>query len=104
MARSVTLVNGGTPGPWPAAAGVQLVQLPPVAARDVGLRRPRRRVGDAVTAALWESGGALLLNLLELERPQVIVTEMFPFGRRALPRRAAAAAGGSASAARRGRW
>ncbi len=80
---TVTLVNGGTSGPWPAAAGVQLVQLPPVTARGIDFGDLVDASGTSVTAALWAERRRLLLNLLEFERPQAIVTEMFPFGRRA---------------------
>lgn len=78
----VSLVNGGPPGPWPAPGGVELIQLPQVAAN-------KGDFGDLVDAAghpfddgLRHERRQRLLGLLE-RRPQAIITEMFPFGRRA---------------------
>ena len=59
------------------------LQLPPVVATGHGFQWPRRRVRAAVSAQLQSERRRLLLELLAELRPQVIVTEMFPFGRRA---------------------
>jgi predicted glycosyltransferase len=79
---AVSLVNGGPPGPWPAPGGVELIQLPPIMAN-------RGDFGDLVDAGgrpfaeeLRSQRRQRLLDLLA-RRPQAIVTEMFPFGRRA---------------------
>src|SRR3712207_7951986 len=80
---AVTLVNGGPPGPWPAGSGVRLVQLPPVAAKDARFSGLVDASGASATPALHAERQRLLLGLLEAMRPQVIATEMFPFGRRA---------------------
>lgn len=80
---AVTLVNGGPPGPWPTAAGVRTLQLPWITTRGVDFGDLIDAAGDGVSAALWDERRRALLAALDSERPDVIVTEMFPFGRRA---------------------
>ena len=77
----VTLVNGGPPGPWTAAA-VRVVQLPPIAAKDGDFGNLVDGSGRPVSAELSTQRQQALLGLLDA-RPDVVVTEMFPFGRRA---------------------
>jgi predicted glycosyltransferase len=79
---AVTLVNGGPPGPWPAAPGVELVQLPPITAPDGDFRNLVDATGAPVSAALRAQRQHALVGLLLGRQPQVVVTEMFPFGRR----------------------
>jgi predicted glycosyltransferase len=80
---AVTLVNGGPPGSWPAGAGVRLVQLPPVVAKDARFSELVDASGVSVTPTLGTERQRTLLSLLEMQPPEVIATEMFPFGRRA---------------------
>jgi predicted glycosyltransferase len=80
---AVTLANGGPAGPWPAPAGVALVQLPPITAADAGFRRLIDAAGVPVSPALWAERRNTLLGLLATLRPHAVVTELFPFGRRA---------------------
>jgi predicted glycosyltransferase len=93
----VTLASGGPPAPWLVPDGTELVQLPWVRARDLSFSAlvgaDDRPLDDALRAARRER----LLALFEALRPEVVMTEMFPFGRRAfrfelLPLLAAAAA------------
>jgi predicted glycosyltransferase len=93
----VTLVSGGPPAPWLVPDGVALVQLPWVRARDLAFSAlvdaDDRPIDDIFRAARRER---LLACFTALE-PRVVITEMFPFGRRAfrfelLPLLAAAAA------------
>lgn len=83
---SVTLANGGLPGPWPRPSGVEIVQLPPILARNPDLHDLVDLAGAPPDEALWRERCDLLLSLLLHRRPQVILTEMFPFGRRAFSR------------------
>ncbi|MFZ1429825.1 MAG: glycosyltransferase, partial [Geminicoccaceae bacterium] len=80
---AVTLVNGGPPGPWPAPAGVSLEQLPPIVARDFTFSGLVGVTGVDVSADLWRKRQRILVDLMARHRPQVVMTEMFPFGRRA---------------------
>lgn len=82
----VTLANGGLPGPWPPPSEVEIVQLPPILARDSGLHDLADLAGAPPVEALWRERRDLLLSLLRSRQPQVVLTEMFPFGRRAFSR------------------
>jgi predicted glycosyltransferase len=79
----VVIASGGTPAPWLVGDGVELVQLPPVRASDLHftslLDEHDRPIDDRFRALRR----AALLALFEELRPRVVVTEMFPFGRRA---------------------
>jgi predicted glycosyltransferase len=77
----VALANGGPPSPWPAPRGVRLAQLPPVASRDLATLLAAD--GTPAGPDLWGARRERLLALLDEVRPAVLVTEMFPFGRRA---------------------
>ncbi|MGH6898596.1 MAG: glycosyltransferase family protein [Geminicoccaceae bacterium] len=79
----VVVASGGMPAPWLGAAGVELVQLPPVRASDLtfaGLLDEHDRPVDDRFRAMRRDR---LLALFRELRPRVVITEMFPFGRRA---------------------
>lgn len=76
----VLLVSGGAPLALDLGAA-RLHQLPPVRARDEGLRELVRLDGAPLDEAFRASRTAVLLDLLRREAPQVVITEQFPFGR-----------------------
>jgi predicted glycosyltransferase len=80
----VTLVSGGNPVPGLALGGARLVQLPALRAADryfkVLLDENDREWDDA----LKDRRRAMLLDVFTETRPHVIVTELYPFGRRQL--------------------
>ncbi len=78
----VTLVNGGPPADWLLPDGVELVQLPALRARDRHFSAIVDEADRPVDEALWDRRRAQLLDLLARLQPQVLITEMFPFGRR----------------------
>jgi predicted glycosyltransferase len=79
----VVIASGGTPAPWLVGDGVELIQLPPVRASDLTftslLDEHDRPIDDGFRALRRDR----LLALFRELRPRVLVTEMFPFGRRA---------------------
>jgi predicted glycosyltransferase len=79
----VVVASGGPPAPWLLPDGVELVQLPPVRASDLTFARlldeHDRPIDDHFRAVRRDR----LLALFRELRPRVIITEMFPFGRRA---------------------
>ena len=80
----VVVASGGPPAPWLLGGpGVQLVQLPPVRAGDLAftslLDEHDRPIDDAFRSMRRDRLLALFAEL----RPRVVITEMFPFGRRA---------------------
>jgi predicted glycosyltransferase len=78
----VTIASGGIPVRDLRLGGASLVQLPPVRAADLYFKDLRdaddRPIDDAWRATRRE----MLLDLAERERPDIVITELFPFGRR----------------------
>jgi predicted glycosyltransferase len=90
----VTLAAGGVPmaspvpglDPGPMPHGVEVIQLPAIRANDLSFAQLVDAAGRPVDEPLWQERQARLQSLLALRRPQVLITEMFPFGRRAFRR------------------
>ncbi len=78
----VTLVSGGMPVPGLLVNVANFVQLPPVAAADTGFKSLVDDQGQAVTEALRQARRDQLLALWQEQKPQALVVELFPFGRR----------------------
>ena len=81
----VTLATGGMPAAL-APRGVEVVQLPAIRASDPSFAQLVDAAGRPVDDALWQERQARLQGLLAERRPQMLITEMFPFGRRAFRR------------------
>ncbi len=77
----VLLVSGGAPVPGLDTGGVRFHQLPPVRARDEGLRELARLDGTPLDEAFRTARTAALVDLLRAEAPDILITEQFPFGR-----------------------
>jgi predicted glycosyltransferase len=79
----VTLVSGGEPLPGAASATADIVQLPPIRMRGTNFTdlvdAADRPVADALRAARCRA----LLEAFAGARPDAVVFEAFPFGRRA---------------------
>ncbi|MDP4021308.1 glycosyltransferase [Methylobacterium sp. NEAU 140] len=82
--HAVTLVSGGAPAPLVRLDGVRLVQLPPLRAAGFDFTRLVGPDGQSADADLLGRRRAVLLDALCEAAPDVVVTELFPFGRRAL--------------------
>lgn len=80
----VTLVTGGMPSPLIDPGDVAVVQLPPVRAPLGDFKALRDRAGRPAGADLLLSRREGLLGAFAAGRPDVVVTELFPFGRRVL--------------------
>lgn len=78
----VTLVNGGPPADWLLPPNMELVQLPSIRTRDRHFSALVDEADRPVDDALWDRRRAHLLELLARLEPRVLITEMFPFGRR----------------------
>ena len=79
---TVTLASGGQPLPELDAEEIQLVQLPPARAVDIYFK-DIRDADDAPIDDAWRASRATqLVALFEALRPDIVVTELFPFGRR----------------------
>lgn len=79
---AVTLVSGGLPVPGLLPSGARWVQLPPVAAADLGFKALVDARGQPVDEALRQLRRDTLLALWREIDPQLLLVELFPFGRR----------------------
>ena len=77
----VTLASGGTRIEMPVE-GFRFVQLPPAATADMTFRTLVDEDGQPVTEAWKRRRTAALLEAWRDARAQVLITELFPFGRR----------------------
>ena len=82
--HDVTLVSGGRPAPHIALDGVRLVQTPPVRTAGTDFSTLLDETGRPADPARLTIRRASMLAALERARPDVVVTELFPFGRRML--------------------
>jgi predicted glycosyltransferase len=78
----VVLVSGGLPVPGLDIGGARLVQLPPLKSLDERFSGLVDGEGQAVDEACKAARAARLLEVFQAARPRVLVTEMFPLGRR----------------------
>ncbi|WP_434623674.1 glycosyltransferase family protein [Azospirillum sp. B2RO_4] len=81
---SVDVVSGGRPAPHLGSGGATLHQLPPLASDGADFSTLLAADGRPADAALFAARQAMLTGLLDSLRPDVLITELFPFGRRAL--------------------
>ncbi len=78
----VTLVSGGEAVPVIDSDGLDLVQLPPVRAADMSFKVLLDENGAPVDDAWKQRRRDRLLQVFHATRPQVVIVELFPFGRR----------------------
>ena len=78
----VTLASGGFPVPGLSVGSADFVQLPPARAVDVYFK-DLRDADDRPLDDAWRGDRRRhLLDLYDSVRPDVVLTELFPFGRR----------------------
>lgn len=82
--HGVTLVSGGAPTPLVPTSGMTFIQLPPVRTEVGDFTALLDADGEAAGPTLLAERTARLLAAFEATRPDVVVTELFPFGRRIL--------------------
>jgi predicted glycosyltransferase/peptidoglycan/xylan/chitin deacetylase (PgdA/CDA1 family) len=78
------LVSGGRPAPMVRQDGLQVVQLPPLHVVGTAFSRPLGPDGAPADAAFLALRCARLTEAAGTFGPDVVITELFPFGRRAL--------------------
>ncbi len=78
----VTVVTGGLPVAGFPAAGLKTVALPPVVASNAGFSGLADERGVAVDQDFLDRRRGLLLQAFHDARPDVVIMEAFPFGRR----------------------
>ncbi len=80
----VCVVSGGMPTPMLNSDDVPMVQLTPLRSDGVDFSRLLSLDGTAASPALLTERRDTLLTTLSAFRPDVLITELFPFGRRIL--------------------
>ena len=78
----VTLASGGMPVAGIVPAGVKLAQLPPAASEDASFKHLVDERGRRVDDAWRERRKIRLLETYEAIDPELLLIELFPFGRR----------------------
>ena len=78
----VTLVTGGAPVAGFPGAGIRHVQLPAVVASSSGFSALADLDGNPVDVAFEQARTTQLLGAFHAARPDVVIFEAFPFGRR----------------------
>lgn len=78
------LTSGGMPVPGLDLGGARLVQLPPVRATDKRFKVLVDSDDAVIDEAFKQRRLAVLLDTLRQHRPDLLITELFPFGRRQL--------------------
>lgn len=81
--HAVTLASGGLPD-GKAAAGYRLAQLPPVRTQGTDFRTLLDEAGQPVTPERLAARRQQLAALAREIRPEIVIAEHFPFGRRQL--------------------
>ncbi|KUP94453.1 glycosyltransferase family protein [Tritonibacter horizontis] len=82
--HQVTVCSGGFPAPQLATTGVTFAQLPPLRSDGVAFSRLLDETGALATAAYHADRRARLVTCVTALHPDVVITELYPFGRRAL--------------------
>lgn len=82
--HEVTLASGGNPAPLVATEGLCLIQLPPVHIVGTAFSTLLGADGKPVGETIKTERRRMLLEALRQTKPHVILTELFPFGRRTL--------------------
>jgi len=82
--HGTTLVSGGSPARPAGLDDVAFVQLPPVRITGTDFKTLLDENGALIDGARLEERRDLLVQTLRAIRPDIVVTELFPFGRRVL--------------------
>lgn len=80
----VTVASGGFPAPQLSTDGITLVQLPPLRSDGVDFARLLGPEGTPVDESYLSARRSAIITLLEDSAPDVLITELYPFGRRTL--------------------
>lgn len=81
---TVQLVSGGFAAPQLNTSDITLVQLPPLRSDGVNFTQLLTPDGVAVDAQYHTARQAVLCNTLQAMQPDILIAELYPFGRRSL--------------------
>ena len=78
------VISGGMPAAHLDQSGIDLVQLPPVRSDGVNFTRLLDSAGNPASPSLMAERSRAIISTFEECPPDVLITELFPFGRRIL--------------------
>lgn len=78
----IMIACGGASGQFDLPASVDWVQLPALKSKDMSFSELIDESGRPVSSQLWTQRQAMLRAATQSFQPDVVMTEMFPFGRR----------------------
>lgn len=84
VGHSVTIASGGMPAPQFDCRGLRLEQLPPLRSDGTDFARLLDLRGEEAIGAYLQSRKDQLSAIVANLAPDIVLTELFPFGRRAL--------------------
>ncbi|WP_170585261.1 glycosyltransferase family protein [Ruegeria arenilitoris] len=82
--HDVTVASGGMPAPQLNTDGVSLLALPPLRSDGTDFTRLLTADGDIADATYLNSRAIALTEAVRRVNPDVLITELYPFGRRSL--------------------
>lgn len=82
--HDATVVSGGMQAPQLNSDGVTVLQLPPLRSDGVDFARLLDQDGALAGPEVYDARRAMLMDHLQDLQPDVLITELFPFGRRTL--------------------
>lgn len=80
----VMIVTGGMPAPQLNSDGITLFGLPPLRSDGTDFTRLLTEIGEVADPAYLSARSAALVQAGQSFQPDVLITELFPFGRRSL--------------------
>ncbi len=82
--HAATVVSGGMPAPQLDSAGLTLLQMPPLRSDGTNFTRLLTEGGQPTDPDYLANRAAMLADAVRNSQPDILVTELFPFGRRSL--------------------
>ncbi len=82
--QQVLVVSGGMPAPQLNTDGMTLLGLPPLRSDGTNFTRLLTETGEVADAGYLTARSTALVQAIHSFQPQVLITELFPFGRRVL--------------------
>ncbi|WP_281973441.1 glycosyltransferase family protein [Ruegeria faecimaris] len=82
--HKVLLVSGGMPAPQLDHTGIDLLGLPPLRSDGTNFTRLLTQTDEVADAAYFDARKVALTEALRSFAPDVLITELYPFGRRSL--------------------
>ncbi|CAN1542168.1 COG4671 Predicted glycosyl transferase [Rhabdaerophilaceae bacterium] len=80
----VTILSGGRPAASIATGGLDVIQLPAVYCRNGDFSRLLADHGELADDALLQQRARIMVETVRAVKPDILITELYPFGRRSL--------------------